>query len=426
MMDLSGKKLLVIGGAFQHCKIVEAAHDMGVIVYVVDYLPLEKAPAKKIADYHFEFNITDYESIIAMCQREKIDGVIATSLDACQKPYQEICARLNLPCFGNKEQYHILTDKRAFKAFGLAHGLDVIPSYLSEDIESGAADVHYPVLVKPAMSRGSRGQTICWNASEVKNAIDFAKNESFNGEVIIEQYMSGYDEFTMTYVVVDGEPILVRTGDRFLGDASDGLDKLCIAGISPSKYNDFYLENANDKVCRFIRELGIKNGPVFMQGFVDGNTVRFFDPGLRFPGIEYERMFNEVYHVDPEKALIEFALTGSMSKDYLTHDHNSSLQGRYAVDILVGLKPGIITRISGVEKIKNDNRVVCVFLRCKEGDEIKSTGNVNQRLCEIDVVCDSIPDVKEFVNEVYHLLSVTDSCGNEMVTSKLNSCLLDR
>ena len=45
-MNLTRKKLLIIGGAFQHCKLVEAAHEMGVIVYVVDYLPVDEAPAK--------------------------------------------------------------------------------------------------------------------------------------------------------------------------------------------------------------------------------------------------------------------------------------------------------------------------------------------------------------------------------------------
>lgn len=32
MIDLKGKKLLVIGGAFQHCKLVEAAKELGVTV----------------------------------------------------------------------------------------------------------------------------------------------------------------------------------------------------------------------------------------------------------------------------------------------------------------------------------------------------------------------------------------------------------
>ena len=111
MKNFNGKKLLIIGGAFQHCKLVEAARDLGVVTYVTDYLPLEKAPAKQIADKYYTYNITETDEIVELCKREEIDGVISTSLDACQKPYQKVCEKLGVPCFGTKEQFDILTNK---------------------------------------------------------------------------------------------------------------------------------------------------------------------------------------------------------------------------------------------------------------------------------------------------------------------------
>ena len=124
MEKLAGKKLLIIGGAFQHCKVVEAARELGVITYVVDYLPVEKAPAKQIADKYYMYNITEIDKIVEMCKQEHIDGVISTSLDACQKPYQQICERLGFPCFGTKEQFDILTDKNLFKKYCRRYGVD--------------------------------------------------------------------------------------------------------------------------------------------------------------------------------------------------------------------------------------------------------------------------------------------------------------
>ena len=132
--NLNEKKILIIGGAFQHCKLVEAARELGVITYVTDYLPLEKAPAKQIADKYFMYNITEIDAIVAMCKAEGIDGVISTSLDICQKPYQQICERLNLPCFGTKEQFEILTDKKLFKKYCRKSGVDTIPEYSEEGV----------------------------------------------------------------------------------------------------------------------------------------------------------------------------------------------------------------------------------------------------------------------------------------------------
>ena len=90
------------------------------------------------------------------CKEEKIDGVMNFCIDPAQKPYQEICERLNLPCIGTKESFEILTDKRKFKDYCLKHDVDVVPEYSAEDIESGK--VEYPIFIKPTNSRGSRGQ----------------------------------------------------------------------------------------------------------------------------------------------------------------------------------------------------------------------------------------------------------------------------
>ena len=46
-MNYKNKKLLILGGAYLHNKVVEAANEMGIYTIVTDNLP--DAPAKKIA-----------------------------------------------------------------------------------------------------------------------------------------------------------------------------------------------------------------------------------------------------------------------------------------------------------------------------------------------------------------------------------------
>ena len=83
-MTCKGKKLLIVGGAFQHCKIVEAARKMGVETYVFDYLPYEDAPAKQIADHYYQYNITDYAEIRALCEEERLDTKFTWSGDGTE------------------------------------------------------------------------------------------------------------------------------------------------------------------------------------------------------------------------------------------------------------------------------------------------------------------------------------------------------
>jgi len=256
----------------------------------------------------------------------------------------------------------------------------------------------------------------------IKNAIKFAKQESSNGNVVIEKYMGGYNDFSMTIIVVNGKAYPFRTVDRILGSTEDGLDKLAVGAVMPSVFTNLYMDKVHSKVERLITDIGLKNAPVFMQGFVDGDTVRFYDPGLRFPGGEYERMFKAACGKNVFYPLIEFALTGKVSEESCDMEGKDIyLDGKIAVQVLPTLRAGKISSIHGVEEIKNHPNIVSVFTRYKVGDEINETHNVNQRFCEIDIVCNNEKDAKGVVDWVYQTLRVEDSLGKDMIISRYDT-----
>lgn len=428
MQNLKGKRLLVLGGAFQHCKVVEAAHELGVYVIVDDYLPVEKAPAKQIADKYYMHNITDYDDIIQMCKDEKIDGVISTSLDACQRPYQKICQKLGLPCFGDEKQYEILTDKRVFKEYCRKSGVDVIDEYCIEDFENeeiSKEKVEYPIFIKPCDSRGSRGQSVCYNYKEAQKGIEFALSESGSGKIVIEKYLGDKDDFSMTIVVINGKAYPYRTVDRILGHKKDGLDKLALGSRTPSKYAELYMDKIHRKVEKFIKDIGLVTAPVFMQGFIDGDRVRFYDPGFRFPGSEFERYFLFATGKNVFYPLIEYALTGKASDDAVLMDKNDIyLQGKFASQILPALRAGTVCKIEGFEEIKKHPNVVCAFNKINVGDTVVETNNVNQRFAEIGIVCESERKLSDLAKWIYDTLKITDENGENMIVSSFDPDIL--
>lgn len=424
MQDLKGKRLLVLGGAFQHCKLVEAAHELGVYVIVDDYLSVERAPAKQMADKYYMHNITEIDQIVEMCRIEGVDGVLATSLDACQKPYQMVCERLQFPCFGTAEQYNIMTDKRLFKDYCRRSGVDVITEYEENAFDTSEeckARVEFPVLIKPRESRGSRGQSVCNNYEDALEGIRLAKSESMTEGVVIEKYMGQKNDFAVTFLVLNGKVIPFRTVDRILGDKEDGLDKLAVGAVMPSVFTNVYLEKVHQKVERFVKNIGIKNAPMFFQGFVDGDAIRFYDPGLRLPGGEYERMFRYVTNKNIFYPLIEYALTGQVSEDSLMLSAEDVwLRGKIAVQVLPTLKEGTIACIDGLDRIRRHPKVVSVFEKYSEGDVVSETHNVNQRFCEIDLVCDDKNEAVQLIEWIYNSLKISDVNGEDMIVSRFD------
>lgn len=416
MESLKGKKLLILGGANLHCKLVMAAKEMGVYTIVTDYL--SDSPAKHIADKSYMLNITDVDSIVEMCRDEGVEAVLSTHLDPCQRPYYEVCHRLNVPCYIDAwEQVFTLTDKDAFKMACQRNGVDIIPTYDSKKPEQ----ITYPVLVKPAISRGSRGQMICYEGSQLAGALEIARKESNNGKAIIEKYMGNHGDFTMTYIFADGKPHMVKTSDRYLGSLELGLEKVGIGTLSPSYYSKMYRDKVEPNVLAMLKELNIQNGPVFMQGFVDGQTVRFYDPGYRFPGSEYDTMFEKIWNAEILKMIVYFAFTGEMNPSHFGLQQNMyQLRDHFVITLWPTVREGTVAQIKGMEEIKKIPEVVGCTFRHQVGEYIPFTRDVNQRFCEFDMVADSLDALKSAIVKLQSVFQVLDTDGNDMLIGQLN------
>lgn len=415
--NLKDKKLLILAGAGVHVKLVKAAQALGVYTIVTDYLQPEESPAKCIADEYWMLDIMDVDSIVSKCKEEGVDGVLAYCIDPAQMPYQQICERLGLPCYGTKQQFAIMTDKHLFKSFCLQNGVDVVPEYSIEDIENG--EVRYPVLVKPSISRGSRGQTICYDKMSIPAAVQLARSESKNGEFLIERYMAGAQDMSFAYVVVNGIPYLLKLGDRYLGNISDKLDRQQMATVMPSKHTDEVIKNVHPKIEKMIKSLGVQFGSVFLQGFYEDGHVYMYDPGLRLPGSDFDVVTKDITHFDSMSSFVIFALTGDITS-CVGNPADAYLYDSGACVILsLSVRAGVIESFEGFDEIANLPNVYSAQKLRTIGSKIENTGDIRQRAAEFCVYLKDRSKVDEFINKVYSTIHILDENGEDMIISKI-------
>lgn len=412
--NLKGKKLLILAGAGVHNKVVRAAKEMGIYTIVTDYLP--DSPAKELADESWMLNIMDVDGIVKKCKEEHIDGVMNFCIDPAQKPYLEICERLNLPCIGTRKTFDILTDKRKFKDYCVEHGVDVIPEYTEEDIL--AENVEYPIFIKPTNSRGSRGQTICYSKKEAIAGIAIAKAESSDKGFVCEKYMGNHQDIGSAFFVVNGEPHLVKFGDRYLGREEDNLNKQVICTKLPSDSSIMFQKYVMNRVKKMIKSLGIKFGPVFLQGFVDGNTIRYYDPAQRMPGGDYDVILEKTTGFSTVRSWITFALTGDIDSSVGNPEKVYRLNGGTALLLTITVRPGKVQKIIGLEEVLKMPYTVYGRQIIPEGAEIPNTGDIAQRVAAIGLYIKEDEDIQACVNSVYNIYKVLDENGNSMIVSK--------
>ena len=415
-MDFKGKKILILAGASVHNKVVRAAKEMGLYVIVTDYLEPHLSPAKQLADESWMYSITDVDAIVDRCKQERVDAVLSFCIDPAQKPYQQICEKLGVPCYATKEQFEIFTDKRLFKDFCIKHNVDVIPDYTEEDINNNLAE--YPLFIKPSICRGSRGQSICYTKDEALGGLELAKSLSADGKCICEKYMGNNQDIASAFFVVDSEPYLVKFGDRYLGDPKDGLDKQVMCTKFPSDFTPTFEEKVMDRVKSMIKALGIKFGPVFLQGFVDGDTIRYYDPALRMPGGDYDLVLKYATGFDTVKSLIHYAVTGDISTYYGNPVDCFKLNEGVGMIICFSVREGNMAKVEGLDELLNNPKVVYGRQIIPEGEYIQASCDIRQRVAAVGAFVPTKQEAEIFVKQIYDTYHVYDENGEDMIVSK--------
>lgn len=415
------KKLLILGSASVHVKLIKAAQEMGIYTITTDNVPYEDSPGKQVADEYWNFNVYDIQGIVNKAKNVGVDGVISGWLDPCQRPYFQICKELGVPCYGNEEQFFKMTDKHAFKKMCEENDVDTIPEFNESDIKTGK--IKFPVFVKPVDSRGSRGQTVCYTMEELIPAIELAKSESSNGDILVEKYIKGGQEFHVTYFFVNGEPHLLRTSDNYCGSEEMHMEKVVSCAVMPSRHTKRYLETAHLNIVKMFRKLGIQSGPIFMQGFYDNGVFRFFDPGFRFPGVDYELIFKKVFNVDLMKAMVQIALTGTTDVDI--PDDAVLIKGCRASVLYLTVRACTIAHLGGETAVYANKHVISYLPRCKEGQEIAWDFNVNQRLGEADLLCTNTKELKDTINFVNSTLTATNANNEDVIFARFDTNRID-
>ena len=394
--NLQNKKLLILGGDSFSVDIVKTAQSMGVYTIVTDWYDTKRSPAKLVADEYWDISIEDYDLLSQKIKESRVDGVFTGFTDSYLLPYQHLCEINNLPSYGTKQQFEILTNKALYKEWCRRFNVPTIQQY---DVTS--KDIQYPVIVKPVDGSGSRGLQICHNSQELEVAVVEAKKASKQGEVIIERYMTG-QEVTIFWTFIDGQYYLSAIGNRHVKqNQGDDVIPLPVGYTFPSVFTPKYQQDVEDNAKKMFSELGIENGMMFMQCKVEKGTCFVYDIGYRLTGSMEYKLFDKVAEYNPLKMLINFALTGKMiDKDISAKFDPIKILPCYNVSCLCA--PGTINSIEGCDKLKESDGIIDFILTHYPGDII--TEEMRGLLTQITVRVLGYVDSKEHLCEAMQLI----------------------
>ncbi len=217
------KKILMLGGSGYIVPVIKMAHEMGIYVITCDYLP--NNVAHRYSDEYRNVSTIDKEAVLAVAQEMKVDGVTAFACDPGVVTAAYVAEKMGLPFQGSYESVSILQDKGLFRKFLRDNGFNSPQSkrYTEAKLPFQELDLfHWPVIVKPVDSAGSKGVTRVDSADELEAAISAALGYSHAGAFIIEEFLTfdGYHSSSDLFTV-NGKLVFSTYSDQLFDPEAD-------------------------------------------------------------------------------------------------------------------------------------------------------------------------------------------------------------
>jgi biotin carboxylase len=400
------KKLLILGANSETIRLVNTARHMGIYTIVTD--PDPDAPAKKIADKGININGMDVDALVEFCLEEKVDGVLVGVADRLIQSYQQVCEKLNLPCYGNKMSCDYLTNKGKFNEILPKYNLLGIPSnklYKNQSLP----EVTFPVFIKPIDKNSGQGMSVAYNHDELNKGISKAFDSTNSEYILLEEYMD-CDDVMLNFTIIEGKVFLSAMTDRYTCKIQKGVSKVCLGAKYQSKFLSLYMNNDYKNMCTLLEALEVQNAIFTISAFVKDNKFHYYDPGFRLQGEAPDIHIYNVTDFDQKKFLINNALNIKDTQTHKTFD-------KFNATIWILLKPGIIDKI---EIFKDDSCMFYVSVRFNIGDVItdEMIGTERQVAARIYITCSSEIELKNKIDEIQFKTKILDINGNNQILDR--------
>ena len=406
------QKLLILGGSSFMVDPVLRAKSLGIYTIVTDWHPLEKSPAKRVADEYWMISLMDYDQLVAKIKEENVNGILTGFTDAFLLPYQHLCELTGLPCYATKEVFEITMDKAKFKQLCRDNGVPVIPEYQLDSFSPDSISDTNKVIIKPVDNSGSNGVILCEKPEDFPKCLEYALSFSAKKQVVIEKFME-MDSVSVSYTFQDGEVSLSTTDDRYVHKAANGSSVTRLS-IYPSKYTEKYIETLDGRVREMYKRLGVRNGVVALSFFTDGTEFYAMEMGHRLTGGQhytYTQMENNNSVLDN---LIHFALTGRMADYRIADRDDARFKSIYCHMFILG-KQGVISRFEGLEYLNSLPELIHLSQGKRVGDTIGLDGTTGQKVIGMHLKLKSMNDLDRLKREIRQNFHFYDEAGNDLM-----------
>lgn len=387
------KKLLLLGGSAQQVIAIETAKRLKYYTVLCDFL--SDNPGQYAADKFYLISTTDKEAVLKVAMEESVDGVLAYASDPAAPTAAYVAEKMGLPT-NPYDSVETLCNKDRFREFLSNNGFSSPQSagYESiEDAKQGILGFHFPVIVKPVDSSGSKGVTVLHDANAMVEAFEFAFSFSRSHRIVIEEYI----EKNHRYLV--GGDIFVNDGKivlwGLLNCHRDGnVNPLVPVGKSyPPELSPEEMRSVRNTLQKMVDALKIRFGAMNVELVVDAEgRVWLIDVGPRNGGNMIPDLLGMIFNVD----IVEMSILAAMGEKQCCEVGEG--KNYYATHNLHSNRNGYFREIKIDQELRKRVIRTCIYKR--RGDKVEFFDNAAKALGIVFMHFESEEEMQQHLSDI--------------------------
>lgn len=255
-MDVTGKRLLILGAGRGQLGLYRAAREMGIHT-IAGTLPGNNLPCLPLADEVCHMNIANPQEVLEKARELRLDGAATCCLDTGIAALGLVCDTLGLNGLG-AEAAARCNDKLRMKQALMKNGVSTarfLRISTEEELSSALEELRMPVILKATDLQGSRGIYISRTREEAFAGFREAMSLTRRSYCIVEEFIEG-TEFGAQAFVSRGEVFFVMPhGDEtFMSHTA-----VPVGHYVPLNGSADILRQTDEVVRKAIAALGLDN-----------------------------------------------------------------------------------------------------------------------------------------------------------------------
>jgi biotin carboxylase len=401
--------LLIPNNSYRTHDFMEAATKLGIDVIVGSdrSSPFGDAGAGRQVSFDFSDVDRGVEQVEAYASKYPVGTIVAVD-DAGTRLAAHASRRLELP-HNPVTAVEATRDKSLLRESLAAAGLPsprwtVVPR--GADIPRIAAEIEYPVVLKPLSMSASRGVMRANDAAEFEAA--FRRIEAilddpeyslecpgFTDRVLVEGYLPGYE------VSVEGVLAAGRLKTLAIFDKPDPLEGPYFEEtiyVTPSRHPEQDTERITAISERAVRALGLEAGPVHIELRVNDEGVFPIDVAARSIG----GLCSRTLSFGTGMSLEELLLRCAMGRDVPSYDREMRAAGVMMIPIP---RAGVLRAVEGVDGAEAVPLIESVTISIPVGEKVVPLPEGNEYLGFIFAKGETPAEVEDALRESHRQIT---------------------